>query len=96
VGPPIGGVWRASDAALTVTPYMRYISDTCKMSKKDVRKKERELILLVQTLDDFMQIKVKALGHRKKLLNRLSRRTTLNCFIIFYHGLKLTAELLGT
>jgi len=53
------------------------------------------LSLLAQTLDNCMQIKFEALGHRKKLLNRLSHRASLDSFKKFYHGLKLTAELLG-
>jgi len=36
-----------------------------------------------------MLIKVKALGHRKKLLNRLSRQAPLDSLIDFYRGLKL-------
>ena len=51
--------------------------------------------LLAQTLNNFMQIKVKALGRRKKkLLNRLSRQAPHDSFINFYRGLKLMAELL--
>jgi len=44
-----------------------------------------------------MQIKVEALGYRKKnkLFNRLCCQAPLDSFIIFYHGLKLMAELLG-
>jgi len=42
-----------------------------------------------------MQIKFEALGHRKKLLNRLPRRAPSTVSKKFYHGLKLTAELLG-
>jgi len=42
-----------------------------------------------------MQIKVKALGYRKKkLLNRLSCQASLESFKNFYCGLKLMAELL--
>ena len=51
--------------------------------------------LLGQTLDNFIQIEAEMLGHRKKLLNRLSRRALFDSFIIFYHGSKLMAELLG-
>ena len=51
--------------------------------------------LLTHTLDNYTQIKIEALGHRKKLLNRLSRRAPLDSFIFFYHGLKLMAALLG-
>jgi len=36
-----------------------------------------------------MLIKVKALGHRKKLLNRLSRQAPFDSLIDFYRGLKL-------
>jgi len=50
--------------------------------------------LLAQTLNNFIQIKAKALGHRKKLLKRLSRRAPLDSFINSYRGLKLMAELL--
>ena len=57
------------------------------------RERERES-LLAQTLNNFMQIKAKALGHRKNLLNRLSRRAPLDSFINSYRGLKLMAELL--
>jgi len=45
-----------------------------------------ELSLLAQTLNNFKQIKVKALGHRKKLLNKLhaaelaNRITTIKVF----------------
>jgi len=49
--------------------------------------RERES-LLAQTFNNFVQIKVKALGQRKKLSNRLSRRAPLNSFINFYRGLK--------
>jgi len=49
---------------------------------------------LAQTLDNCMQIEVEALGHRKKPVNRLSRRAPLDTFINFYHGIKLMAELL--
>jgi len=48
----------------------------------------------MQTLDNYMQESWSA-GATKKLLNRLSRREPLDSFIIFYHGLKLKAELLG-
>ena len=54
--------------------------------------RERES-LLAQTLNNFVQIKAKALGHRKKLLNRLSRRAPLDSFMNSYRGLKLMAEL---
>jgi len=57
------------------------------------RERERES-LLAQTLNNFIQIKAKALGHRKKLLNRLSRRAPLDSFTNSYRGLKLVAELL--
>jgi len=55
--------------------------------------RERES-LLAQTLNNFMQIKAKVLGHQQKLLNRLSRRAPLDSFIDSYRGLKLMAELL--
>ena len=42
-----------------------------------------ELILLAQPLSSFVQIKVKGLGRRKRLLTRLSRRAPLGSFIIF-------------
>jgi len=58
------------------------------------RERERES-LLAQTLNNFIKIKAKALGHRKKKrLNRLSRRVPLDSFINSYRGLKLMAELL--
>ena len=56
-----------------------------------VRKRES---LLAQTLNNFMQINVKALGHRKKLLSGLSRRAPHDMFTNSYRGLKLMAELL--
>ena len=49
---------------------------------------------MAQTLNNFMQIKAKVLGHQQKLLNRLSRRAPLDSFIDSYRGLKLMAELL--
>ena len=55
--------------------------------------RERES-LLAQTLNNFIEIKAKALGDRKKLLNRLSRRAPLDSFMNSYRGLKLMAELL--
>ena len=51
---------------------------------------ERES-LLAQTLNNFIQIQAKAMGHRK---NRLSRRAPLDGYINSYRGLKLMAELL--
>ena len=57
------------------------------------RERERES-LLAQTLNNFIQIKAKALGHRKTLLKRLSRRAPLDSLINSYRGLKLMAELL--
>jgi len=39
-----------------------------------------------------MQIKIKALGHGKTLLNRLSRLALLDSLMNSYRGLKLTAE----
>jgi len=39
-----------------------------------------------------MQIKIKALGHGKTLLNRLSRPALLDSLMNFYRGLKLTAD----
>ena len=58
----------------------------------DSGERERES-LLAQTLNNFIQIKAKALGHRKKnLLNRLSRRAPLDSFINSYRGLKLMAK----
>jgi len=56
------------------------------------RERERESLLAL-TLTNFIQIKAKALGHRKKVLNRLSRRAPLDSFINSYLGLKLMAEL---
>jgi len=41
-----------------------------------------------------MQIKVKALGHRKKLLTSLSHPASINSLINFFRGLELLAELL--
>jgi len=41
-----------------------------------------------------MHINVKALGHRKKILNRLSRRALPDSFTNSYCGLKLMTELL--
>jgi len=49
---------------------------------------------LAQTLNNFIKIKAKALGHQKKLLNRLSRRAPLDSFRNSYRGLKSMAELL--
>jgi len=49
---------------------------------------------LAQTLNNFVQIKAKVLGHQKKLLNRLSLRTPLDSFINSYRSLKLMGELL--
>jgi len=56
------------------------------------RERERES-LLAQILNNFIQIKAKALGHRKKP-DRLSRRAPLDSFINFYCGVNLMAELL--
>jgi len=66
------------------------------------------LSLLAQTLDDFMQIQVKALGHRKKILhanqgqgagapkkkilNRLSCRAPFDSFINLYLSLSASVS----
>jgi len=50
--------------------------------------------LLAQTLNNVIHIKVEALDTEENLLNRLSRRASLDCFINSYRGLKLMAELL--
>jgi len=50
--------------------------------------------LLEQTLNNFMQIKVKALGHKKKTVKQVVSSAILDSFINFYYGLKLMVELL--
>lgn len=52
-----------------------------------------ELILLAPTVYNFVQNKVEALGHQKKLLTRLSHRGHIDSGTILYHVLILMAEL---
>jgi len=54
-----------------------------------------DLSLLAQTLDNCMQIKVEALQHQKERVKQVVSSGTPRQFIIFYHGLKQMAELLG-
>jgi len=63
------------------------------LSKTSVIQRERES-LLAQTLNNFVQIKAKGLGHRKKTVNRLCRRAPLDSFINSYLGSRVMAELL--
>ena len=85
----LGQEQQAPSAASWVTK-KPYLGSTLLISTRGGRES-----LLVQTLNNFIQIKAKALGHRKNnLLNRLSRRAPLESFINSYRGLKLMAELL--
>jgi len=76
-------------------PNSHFLDFAIREREKREREREREReSSLAESLNDFMQIEVKALGHRKKLLYRLTRRAPLDCFMNFYCGLKLMAELL--
>jgi len=50
---------------------------------------------LAQASNNFMQIKVMALGHRKKLLSRLSLRAPLDSSTKFYYSFKVNGWFLA-
>ena len=59
-------------------------------------KRKLEVECTGANIEQLHAIKLKRWDTDKKLLNRFSRWAPLNSFIIFYYGLKLKAELLGS